>query len=409
MSSSQPSITSTGGSSNNISWPPGGGHQKFLLLHVPGLTDKLLHDGLSNVSNCCYIAGNGYRKKKFLHLPGVKRWKGHPGTDKQIIMEYLLRQGIEEGATKTSNVDKFRYQSAHNEGGKLLKNKAIATIVTHVTQVIKKHSNEYDVAKVSVLYSKANGQPQGGHYDDYRTKEKVEEEGEMLSVIVPLMDNTFMDIFNKDRRRIRVHIPKTMMLMFEGNVLHGGADYKEPNARLHLYFLRKNGNLDNSVGVGELCPMVGCNARQSKEIFTKSQLRDHWWHFHRTQEGKTLCQYRAYLEGRLFKCRHCQVYRIGLRMLMKHKVKCPQRHILKKMALQEQGGIKDEDEKRKDEEEKKGMFEQGIQQRKRQRLQPEGGKAVRREEGSEDRTDLGEGKGMNVGHNYNLRRRIQIA
>jgi hypothetical protein len=129
-SSSQSHSSAAAGSSQNICWPPGGGHQKFLLLHVPGLTDKLMHDALSYVSNRCYINGNGKHSKKFLHLPGVKKWRGNLEANGQIAMEYLLQQGIEEGATKTSNLDKFRYQSGPDEEDILRKNRAIKTIVT---------------------------------------------------------------------------------------------------------------------------------------------------------------------------------------------------------------------------------------------------------------------------------------
>jgi hypothetical protein len=222
MSSSSQSSLSTEGMSDNVPWPPGGGQQKFLLLHVPELTDRLLCEALSFISNNCYIIENGKKKKKFLSLPGVRKGKGAPDTDEQIAMEYLLQQAIEEGATKTGNLDKFRYQSVPDEEEKLRNNRAVQNIVIHVTQVIQQHAKGYKVAKVSVLYSKPNGKPQGGHYDDYRTREQVDEEGEMVSVIVPLMDLTYMDIFNKDHRRIRLQVPKSMMLMFERNVLHGG-------------------------------------------------------------------------------------------------------------------------------------------------------------------------------------------
>lgn len=60
---------------------------------------------------------------------------------------------------------------------------------------------------------------------------------------------------------------------------------------------------------------------------------------------------------------------------MKHKVKCPQRKLLKKMAPQGGGGVKEEDEKTKDGE--KGC----IQQRKRRRLQSEGGGSMRTVDG----------------------------
>jgi hypothetical protein len=111
-------------------------------------------------------------------------------------MEHLLKRGVEEGATVESNLDNFRYQNAPSDEDKLRKNAAIKKILTNATQVIQQHCSDYQLAKVGVLYSKAKGEPQGAHYDDYRSAGEVEEEGEMISVILPLMENTALDLFN---------------------------------------------------------------------------------------------------------------------------------------------------------------------------------------------------------------------
>lgn len=59
--------------------------------------------------------------------------------------------------------------------------------------------HEFDVnfwvVNVDVLYSTANGEPQGAHMDECHTYKEIEDEaGEMISEIAPLMENTLLDI-----------------------------------------------------------------------------------------------------------------------------------------------------------------------------------------------------------------------
>jgi hypothetical protein len=48
-----------------------------------------------------------------------------PTLDKQITMEYLLQQGLEEGVTKKSNLEKFQYNSGSNEEEIIRNNRAM--------------------------------------------------------------------------------------------------------------------------------------------------------------------------------------------------------------------------------------------------------------------------------------------
>jgi hypothetical protein len=187
--------------------------------------------------------------------------------------------------------------------------------------------------------------------------------------------------------------------MFEGNVLHGGANYSEPNARLHLYFLKQGGVLDNKVGVGELCPLVGCPSRERDEVMTEPQVRYHWDHFHRLDEGKSLYQYRAYLEGRLMKCRYCGGYRIGLRMLHRHLKECPERKFWRRWTPDAGGGVKEQDEKSKDDE------RTNTQKRKKYRNKRKRQCHNKAEEDSsdEEKGQHGNERRMDVGRRYNLR------
>jgi hypothetical protein len=76
--------------------------------------------------------------------------------------------------------------------------------------------------------------------------------------------------------------------------------------------------------------------------------------------------------------------------------------VLKKLAQQSGGGVKDKDEKTKDGEKRR------IQQRKRRRLQSEGGGSMRTVDGAEDRTVQRDGKNNKEAHGYNLRKRVEL-
>lgn len=305
-----------------IPWPLGGNSQKYLVLNVPGITNTLLKDALAFISNCCFVSGERSKNKKsFLNLPGVRRDRTMRQKH-EIRMENLLKDGIEEGTNKSSNVDRYRFQSSPDDVEKLQSNGALRDIVTRATQVIHYYDKAYAVAKFGILYSKAGGNPQGGHFDENRTKEEIEKYGEMVTAIVPLMDGTSLDLFDSDGNRNRVSISPHMMVIFSGDLMHGGADYMECNARLHIYFTRdSSAMINNTVGVGVMCPFIGCNWHKNRHVFTQRQLHDHWQHYHR-MEGMTLQQYIAKREGRLIRCDTCKRYSIGERGFKRHKKRC---------------------------------------------------------------------------------------
>lgn len=308
-----------------LSWPPGGREQKYLVLNVPGITDRLISDALSFISNYCYLKGERTTRKKFIHLPGVQKINNIP-TKRTVAMERLFVEGTKDGVDNDKNVDGFRFQSGRGEDTKLMADAAIRAIVTHATQVVRGFDPKFEVVNVNVLYSKANGKPQGAHMDECRTKQEIKEQGEMISAIVPLMENTSLDVFNKEHRRNRITISPTMMFVFGADLMHGGADYKVPNARLHMYFVRGGSkSLDNTVMIGDICPHEDCEKRRNGTIFTTMQLRDHWNFHHKEKERMTAGQYAAKKEGRLFRCRHCKAYSIGKKGYNWHKKLCPSR------------------------------------------------------------------------------------
>jgi len=144
----------------------------------------------------------------------------------------------------------------------------------------------------------------------------------MVTAIVPLMAGTSLDLFDSDGNRNRVTISPHMMVIFSGDLMHGGADYRECNARLHIYFTRNAcAMINNTVGVGVMCPFIACNWHKNRHVFTRRQLHDHWQHYHR-MEGMTLQQYIAKREGRLLMCDTCKRYSIGDRGFKRHKKHC---------------------------------------------------------------------------------------
>jgi hypothetical protein len=317
---SEHSLTTT--SSKGIPWPLGGTSQKYLVLNLPGITSTMLTEAIGFISNCCFVFGEKNKKKKsFLGLPGIKndmimRQKC------EIKMVNLLKDGIIEGTNKRSNVDKYRFQSAPEEADKLKSNRAICDIVTRALQIIHLYDQSYSVAKFGILYSKAKGKPQGKHLDENRMMEEITVYGEMVTAIVPIMANTSLDVFDNEGNRNRITISPHMMIIFSGDLMHGGADYKESNVRLHIYFTRKaQATINDTVGVGVMCPFIGCKLHDNKHVFTRRQLHDHWQHYHRA-EGLTLQQYKAQSEGRLFSCDGCNMYSIGERSLIRHKKRC---------------------------------------------------------------------------------------
>jgi hypothetical protein len=81
----------------------------------------------------------------------------------------------------------------------------------------------YKPVKVSLLFSRAGGVVQGVHHDDYREHDDAGTNGEMLSAILSIMDNTKLDICNDRGERKTFQIPSGSMFLMSGHCVHGGS------------------------------------------------------------------------------------------------------------------------------------------------------------------------------------------
>ena len=72
--------------------------------------------------------------------------------------------------------------------------------------------------------------------------------------------------------RRRVSIPKGCILLFDGNVVHGGSSYDEDNLRIHVYVELNEVSIpikrpiDQVYPVNEVCP-DGMTAQQGRDLF----------------------------------------------------------------------------------------------------------------------------------------------
>jgi hypothetical protein len=129
--------------------------------------------------------------------------------------------------------------------------------------------SNYIIMKVTVLFSKPGGPPQELHFDDKRDEGSGEGEGELLSAIIALQDNTQLDIKGDNRKRLTYSIPQMSMFLFSGNCKHGGSSYTQFNVRLHMYLWPKqslnnsNANVANVILVNRPCTLVSI-ARKGK-------------------------------------------------------------------------------------------------------------------------------------------------
>mmetsp|Transcript_1457 Transcript_1457/g.2666 ORF Transcript_1457/g.2666 Transcript_1457/m.2666 type:complete len:337 (-) Transcript_1457:82-1092(-) len=288
--------------------PPG---NEFFLLRLPGVTEEMLHNAVSFISNKCFYyneADDG--KKKFLHLApiAVKNNKRE-----SISLEKLFKEAVH--GEKVEH-DDFRFQTHPESETKLMKSKDVKDIYSMVAKTVQGIDNRFSVGKFSVLYSKPGGTPQGLHIDDFsKTKEEEEQFGEMLSAIVAIQDNTTIDVFaNDNKSRVTIMIPRGFMFLFGGNFWHGGSAYECHNARLHFYFYRTDAMANkktrmelerNEIVMMNVCPVPDCKEAINRTLFTSTKLQDHWYTTHRDKINLTYCQYISSKIGTLKTCEQC--------------------------------------------------------------------------------------------------------
>jgi hypothetical protein len=200
------------------------------------------------------------------------------------MLDNLFIEPYSDGANDSRNKDMYRFQTSPDSQEKLLSCSAITAILSKILCVIARLTKvEYDVQKVSVIFSRPHGPEQGLHYDDYRDTATINESGELLSVLVALMPGTMIDIGTVNNGRKTFPIPPDAMILMSGKCLHGGSAYSKCNARLHFEFIpRHQGNtkqstIQNSVASRYRCPLDTCpHHKEGRSFDTQKQLYNHW-------------------------------------------------------------------------------------------------------------------------------------
>jgi hypothetical protein len=212
-----------------------------------------------------FICGNCYfydkdKKKTKPFVMGID--PGPQIVSKPIEMEALFTEASPGGMDNNHLLDYKRLQTHPSRQASLLKSPAIESIVSATQCIIDAQVSGYSLYKLSCLYSLAHGNQQGLHVDNARSAEEQPRDGELLSVIFSLRDNTKLDIAQNHEVRKTYSIPAGAMFLFSGMCRHGGSMYMTNNLRIHMFFGKQNilRNLrkDNTVPFVFQCPVIDC-------------------------------------------------------------------------------------------------------------------------------------------------------
>lgn len=290
-----------------IRWPNGNNCQ-FLILPVNNASAITMKDALS------FVCGNSFfydkeSKKSIPSSNGIE--PSRKILSKAIQLEGLFTEASGRGADEEQSLDYHRYQSPSSRQQSLLKCEAIAKIAASIHTVIEAQITGYSLYRITVLYSLPFGRAQGLHFDDHRNEDAQKKDGEMLSVLFALMDNTKLDICQHGEERKTYSIPAGTMFLFSGKCLHGGSSYSDHNIRLHMFFTRDHLirvlRKENIVPWVFNCPVPSCVCNTTKKrSFTKSQWYDHWRNTHRAVVGLSLGNYLKEQSGLdIYRCVKC--------------------------------------------------------------------------------------------------------
>jgi hypothetical protein len=318
---------------DSIKWPNAGTNSQFLITFVPGVTDYLLHHVKTFLAgNCCYQ----YRSNqiKFLTFTGVTRPKDlNPNP---IKLQHLFIQPVSiEGEDEVHNFDTHRFQSTPDDMTRLMQSPYIKQLVELMLVVIHVNTTTiYEPIKVSLIFSRAGGVQQGLHNDDYRHRDVIASNGEMLSGILSLMDNTKLDICNDFGERKTFQIPSGSMFLMSGKCIHGGSSYSVSNVRLHVEFCPKANNediankADTNIVPGRLqCPHPNCKTNNGGAVYNIKQLYYHWQKEHLATEGLSLKKFIKKANGDdIVICTSCQKGFSSQKGLSRHKRRCSRPH-----------------------------------------------------------------------------------
>lgn len=315
----------------SIKWPDTGNNSHYFILDIPYLSIGILRNALAFISGHCYYKETRHRDK-YLKFPGVSPTPVSSLGD-TMMLDNLFLEPHPEGANDSNNKDMYRFQTTPDSQEKLLSDSAINAILSKVSCVIARLTKvEYDVQKVSVLFSRPHGPEQGLHYDDYRETATINESKELLSVIVALMPGTMIDIGTVNNGRKTFPIPTGAMILMSGKCLHGGSAYSKSNARLHFEFSpRHQGNMkqssvQNFVAARYRCPLDTCPLNKDGRSFdTQKQLYNHWQTDH-LKKGTIKFSLKKFIHmkngGSLVTCNSCGKGYKSKALLRRHMRRC---------------------------------------------------------------------------------------
>jgi hypothetical protein len=238
-------------------------------------------------------------------------------------LEALFLDAVGDCADNLNLLDYYRLQSNPSRQSSWLKCPEINTIIAATQSVVDTQCSGYVLKKLSVLYSRPNGQPQGIHVDDPRPINEIVNEGEMISAIFALQDDTKLDIGLNNQERKTYSIPSGSMFLFSGKCWHGGAVHPSNNVRIHMYFGPKlqSHKQDNTIAVGYTCPVNDCFCNIGRiRSFTKSQIYNHWRLHHKHELVISLDKYRKHIMGHcIYECSSCHKGYLSQDGLKRHK------------------------------------------------------------------------------------------
>lgn len=312
-----------------VNWPVAGSNSKFLITFVPGVTDYLLHHVKKFLAgNCCYQ----YRttQNKFLNFSGIERptvFNPNP-----IMLQHLFIKPIcTDDTVDDLNFDTHRFQTTPDDMWRLMQCPYVKQLIDLMLVVIHDNSpRSYEAVKVSFLFSRAGGVVQGLHHDDYRDADVANRDGEMLSAILSLMDNTKLDIVNDRGERKTFQIPSGSMFLMSGNCVHGGSSYSVSNVRLHVEFHPKtdsnepSNDTDTNIVPGRLqCPHPDCKTNNPDGTYSKKQLYYHWQKEHLAANGLSLNKFIRKARGEfIVLCSCCNKGFSSKKGLARHRRRC---------------------------------------------------------------------------------------
>jgi hypothetical protein len=195
-------------------------------------------------------------------------------------LEALFKDASGNGTDDPKLLDYRRYQTPPNRQQSLMKCSAIAHIVASTQRVIDSQVHGYS-------------------------------DGELLSVIFAMLDDTKLDICENHEDRKTYSIPSGSIFLFSGRCRHGGSSYATHNLRIHMFFAKnqlvKVWKKENTVPLVFHCPVTDCVCNTiKKQSFTKSQWYDHWRHVHRDKFGISVGKYLKQIAGsKVYQCSDC--------------------------------------------------------------------------------------------------------